>query len=274
QGAVFGKAFAGESWAPWLAVASALDGLPLTPAEQALWGACTGRVDTPTEPGSELWVIAGRRSGKSRSAAAIATHAAISLDPALLAPGENAVSLIVAVDQKQATVVLNYCAGLLEASPLLKKLIVRRTADAIELANRTRIEVKSSNFRSVRGYTLACAVVDEIAFLKDETSATPDIELVRAVKPALVTTGGRLICISSPWAQRGILWKRHRAYFGSPGRVIIWQAGTCTMNPDFAQSVIDEARADDAEATAAEYDAQFRGDLESYISSALVEELT
>jgi hypothetical protein len=188
--ALFGRAFAGESWAPWRAVASALDGLPLEDAELALWQQCTGRSEPPTEPATELWCICGRRAGKSRLAASIATHAAVTLDPALLAPGETAVSLIVAVDQKQATVVLNYCAGLLEASPLLRKLIVRRTSDSIELANNCRIEVKSSNFRSVRGLTLACVVVDEICFLRDETSATPDVELIRAVRPGLATTGG------------------------------------------------------------------------------------
>jgi lysophospholipase L1-like esterase len=40
------------------------------------------------------------------------------------------------------------------------------------------VEVRSSNFRSVvRGLTLLAAVIDEIAFLRDESSAVPDLEL-------------------------------------------------------------------------------------------------
>jgi hypothetical protein len=86
------------------------------------------------------------------------------------------------------------------------------------LKNGARIEVKSSNFRSVRGLTLVCCVVDEIAFLPSEDSANPDAELVRAVKPGLSTTGGRLIAISSPWSRRGILWERYRKYYGNAGK--------------------------------------------------------
>jgi len=89
-----------------------------------------------------------------------------------------------------------------------------QTAESLDLKGRIRIEVRASSHRSVRGVTLLAAVVDELAFLRDETSAVPDIELVRALRPALVTTGGLLLGISSPWAKRGVLWQQYRRHYG------------------------------------------------------------
>lgn len=274
QPGVFGHAFAGPSWGPWRTIAAGMDGLLLDEGESALWRDVTGRPEPPETPATELWVVAGRRSGKTRFAAAVATHAAISVDPAVLAPGEMGVALLCAVDQRQAQVALGYCRALLEGSPLLRRLIGRQTSDAIELKNRCRIEVRSSNYRSVRGLTLLACVVDEIAFLRDEQSAVPDVELVRAVRPGLSTTGGRLVCVSSPWAKRGVLWDRYRRHYGKPGKVLVVQAPSTLLHPGLDAVLIAEARADDAESAGAEWDGAFRGDLESFISTALVEELT
>jgi hypothetical protein len=56
--------------------------------------------------------------------------------------------------------------------------------------------------------------------------------------------------------------------------VIVWQAASTVMHPGLDVALIEEARADDTEAAAAEWDAAFRSDLESYISTDLIEELT
>jgi hypothetical protein len=51
-------------------------------------------------------------------------------------------------------------------------------------------------------------VFDEAAFWREETSSSRDVETYRAVLPALASTGGMVIGISSPYAERGIvLWK-------------------------------------------------------------------
>jgi hypothetical protein len=49
--------------------------------------------------------------------------------------------------------------------------------------------VHSNSFRTVRGRTLVATVFDEVSFWKDETSATPDIEMYRAV--LVVAMSGR-----------------------------------------------------------------------------------
>jgi hypothetical protein len=58
----------------------------------------------------------------------------------------------------------------------------------------------------LRGTTCVAVICDEIAFWGSEESANPDAEILHAVRPTLATSGGPLICISSPYARRGALW--------------------------------------------------------------------
>src|SRR5262249_54999228 len=151
-------------------------------------------------------------------------------------------------------------------------LLVNETGEALGLANRTRVEIRASNFRVVRGLSLLACVIDEVAFLRDESSAVPDVELVRAVTPSLAASGGLLLGLSSPWAKRGVLWSKYRKYFGQEDpRVLVWQASSETMNPALNAEMIANAREEDGESAASEWDAAFRSDLESYVSSELIE---
>jgi hypothetical protein len=61
-----------------------------------------------------------------------------------------------------------------------------------------------------------------------------------------------LLCASSPYARRGVLWDAFRRHFGqADSQVLVWKADTRTMNPTVPQSVVDEAiEADLASATA------------------------
>jgi hypothetical protein len=187
-----------------------------------------------------------------------------------LAPGEIGVVLICAVTREQAGVIMSYVKALFDA-PALRPLVVDESADSITLRHRVRIEVRSSNFRSIRGITCLAAIVDELAFLRDESSANPDVELYRALKPALLTTKGLLLGISSPWAARGLLQAKWRKHFGQDGDVLLWQASSLTMHPGLDRELIEDAHADDPEAAAAEWDGAFRSDLESYVSLAVLE---
>ena len=54
----------GGDWTPWRAFLCALYGLPMTPEELECFRYCTGRRSPPTEPASEVWLIAGRRAVK------------------------------------------------------------------------------------------------------------------------------------------------------------------------------------------------------------------
>src|SRR5262245_40957283 len=98
---LFARIFRGESWVPWRAFLAALFGLPLGEAEATLYARCTGRKEPLMAPAREGWVIAGRRSGKSRMAALVAVYLACFRDyQPLLAPGELATIACVAADRR------------------------------------------------------------------------------------------------------------------------------------------------------------------------------
>jgi hypothetical protein len=62
---------------------------------------------------------------------------------------------ILAADRKQARVALRYLRSLIVQQPLLKDLVQRETAEAIDLTCGTTIEVQTASFRSTRGYSVA-----------------------------------------------------------------------------------------------------------------------
>ena len=151
---LFGHWFQGPSWDAWRLFLSALFALPISGADAALFTKHTGRTTLPTKPAREAWCIAGRRSGKSRIAAAITIYVAcfVARD-AYLAPGEWATVAIVAADRRQARTVLRYVEALFEV-PLLQSLVTGRTKESIELGSlRTVIEIHTANFRKVQRAT-------------------------------------------------------------------------------------------------------------------------
>jgi hypothetical protein len=86
--------------------------------------------------------------------------------------------------------------------------------------------------------------------------------------------GAMLLCASSPYSRRGALYDAHRRYFGKNGSdVLVWQVATRVMNPSFKRSIIDDAMEKDPADASAEYMAQFRSDLESYVDRQVVESL-
>ena len=81
-----------------------------------------------------------------------------------------------------------------------------------------------------------------------------------------------LLCASSPHARRGALWDAYRKHFGKDDDpVLVWQAATRTMNPAVPQSYIDAHMAEDPARARAEYFAQFRTDVETFISREVVD---
>lgn len=248
----------------------------MTAEELAGYRACTGRTTAPTTPAREAWIIAGRRAGKSRVAAAIATYLACFVDhTAVLAPGEVGTIMLLAADRKQARVLFRYIRGLLEL-PLLAGLVIGKPKlDRISLRNRVEIEIHTANFRATRGYTVLAAVLDEVAFWRAEDSANPDTEILNAIRPGMSTVPGALLVgISSPYAKRGVLWHAYTRHFGQDGDpVLVWKAATQILNPRVDPAVIAEAYAADEAAARAEFGGEFRADLESYVDPALVAEL-
>jgi len=271
--ALLGTALPGDSWKAWRIILIAAMGEPLTNDERPTFTALTGgRGHEPLERVEEFCAVIGRRGGKSRSMATLAAYVA-GLCSHRLVPGETGVVLLIAPDQRQAKIALDYCAAIFEQSPILKQLIANRTADTLELTNGISIEVRSANFRRLRGPTYIAAICDEAAFwFSDEWSTNTDAEIINAVRPGLSTTGGPLIIASSPYAKRGVIWEAHRKHFGKHGdpKILIAQGATRDFNPSLPQSVVDRALERDPAAASAEYLAQFRNDIESFVPFEIV----
>ena len=201
----------------------------------------------PLQRVRELWAICARRTGKSRMAAATGCYLACFL-PRNLAPGETGEVTIISATTAQAVVVYRYVLGFLQSSPILCQEIESVTQSEVRLKGNVVLSVRSGNYRTVRGRTLLAAIIDEVAFLRDETSSMPDVETYRALLPALATTGGMLIGISTPYRRIGLLFQKHRDYYGVTDPDVLVVAGDCkTFNPTLDQSIIERARASDPE---------------------------
>jgi hypothetical protein len=116
------------------------------------------------------------------------------------------------------------------------------------------------------------AICDEIAFWHSEDSANPDHEILAALRPAMTTVRGAvLLCISSPYSRRGALWTAYKEHFGKDGDpILVWQASTRDMNPVVDETIIRDAYEADEAAAEAEYGAQFRRDIEAFVSEEAV----
>jgi hypothetical protein len=130
-----------------------------------------------------------------------------------LGPGERATVMIIAADKKQARQVLRFMRGLLSA-PILSARVVNDVSDAIELEGDVTLEVVTAS-HAVRGFSVAAALVDELAFFPSDDASVSGAEIIAAIRPAMLTIpDSLLICASSPYARRGPLWDAYRRYHG------------------------------------------------------------
>jgi hypothetical protein len=265
-----------ETWRPWMAFLSVLFGLPLSEDQLDLFRQCTGRAEAPEGGFREAWLVIGRRGGKSRILALIACYLAIFRDwSPFLAPGEVGTIKIIATDRRQARVIHRYCRSFLRVPAIAEQFLAKDTDEEIILSNGITIEIQAASFRSVRGYTVIAALLDELAFWRsDEFSANPDSEVIAAIKPTQATIpNAYFLAASSPYARRGELWNAFRRWHGNDtAGPLVWHAATRTMNPTVPQATIDEALAEDPAKGAAEYLAEFRSDVETYADREVIED--
>ncbi len=264
----------GETWEPWRTLFRAIEAQPPRPGDLERFRELTGRKAWPNAPAREVWLAAGRRAGKTRAMALLAVHRACFIDYTThLAPGERATLMLLASDRTQARVAMRYAVALLRAVPMLERLVERETAERIDLSNRVSLEIHTSSFRATRGYSLAGVICDEIAFWRDESSANPADEIIAALRPGLATIpSAPLLAISSPYSKTGPLWAMYSRHFGrDDDDVLVVQAPTRALNATVPEHVIARALAEDPDAAGAEYLAQFRRDVSSFLEREAVE---
>jgi hypothetical protein len=270
---LFAPHFAGESWARWRVVLKGLFGLPMTEGDARTFHELTGRVDPPCEQAREGWFVCGRRSGKSAVTALVGVFLACFRDyrPHLKA-GERATVMLLAGDKKQARTLFRYARGLVESVPMLAAMVQRVSEESISFNSRVDLEIHTCSFRSVRGYTIAAALLDEVAYWYID-GANPDSEVVAALRPALATIpGSMLIGLSSPYSRRGVLWTAYERHFGrEDSDVLVVQGATRALNPTIPEGVVARAYREDAAVAASEWEAQWRTDVAAFLDAEVVD---
>jgi hypothetical protein len=264
------------SWYNWLQALRVLYGLPLVQSRRDCITQCMGRnPDLLPKTGFDTALfLTGRRSGKSRMAAVIGSYEAVLAGhEQKLAKGETGVVAICAPTKWQARIVRDYIRAVFE-TPLLENEIEDESREGFTLTNGNEIQIMAGDWRTVRGFTLLAAIVDEAAFFgyDEECRVRSDTELIRAIKPALATVGGKLIAITTPYAQKGWCWTQFRKNMqNDDGKTLVWNCPSRVMNPTLPQRVVDDALADDLCAAKAEYLGEFRDDVCEFLPRAVVE---
>jgi hypothetical protein len=165
-----------------------------------------------------LLLLCNRQAGKSTVTAILALHTALYQAPALI---------------------LLLCPSLRQSQELFKKVLdcyrcVQATVPAalesalrLELTNGSRILSLPGKEETVRGYSgVNLLVVDEAARVPDA--------LYYSIRPMLAVSGGRLVCLSTPFGKRGFF---HQAWTAGEGweRVKIVAAECPRISPQFLE---------------------------------------
>jgi len=134
-------------------------------------------------------IVKGRQIGASTASAALAIH------QALYVPGS--VSVIVSPSLKQSAEIQS------KARAAIRNLdnpmaLDQDSASTIGLSNGSRILSLPGTATSVRGYTASLLIVDESAYVEEDTWLA---------SRALVATGGRVCVLSTPAGRSGWFWE-------------------------------------------------------------------
>jgi hypothetical protein len=253
-------------WRSWLVFLRAIYGLPMSGADLDVFRCHTGRT-TPRDGGyPEAVAIVGVQSGKSQIAAAMAAFAAVSGDAGTCA-------LLLAQDQRSALrTLLKYARAPFETLAPFKAEVIRETADTIELKNGVTLAAYPCRPAAIRGLRACVVVIDELAFFQSTDGRPVDVEMLRAARGRLATTGGKLIVLSSPYAQTGALYDLHRKHYGrDDADVLVWQASAPDMNPTLPSDYLTRMAQDDPEAYRSEVLGEFRSGVSTFLDADTID---
>jgi hypothetical protein len=256
-----------STWARWIVFLKAVYGLPLTPDEEAVFCQHTGRSRYTPPPGGygESVAIVGRQAGKDRIGSVIQDYEALTAEPE--PDGTETFAISVAQDQRSSLrTAFRYACTPFEIVPALAKHVKSRKADTWALSNSVLLAAYPCRPEAVRGIRARVVICSELAFYRNSENLPNDLEMLRAIRPCLATTGGRLVILSSPYWQSGALYDLHRQHYGrEDSDTLIWQATAPEMNPTLRADYLTRMERDDPEAYRSEVLGQFRTGVSTFL---------
>jgi hypothetical protein len=244
-------------------------GATLSAAERDIFQQFTGRSQEPGQAVKTFCAVKGRRARFSSAMGSVIIPFTAGLCRHNLRRGEVGYLLVCAQDQRTADQILDYAEEAFRASPMLRQLIESRVQHELRLTNNIVVTVRAADSKRLRGLTLIGFVGDEIGhWPTDETGANADVDVLAAVKPALLTTAGQMWIGSTPYARRGELWRLFSKHYGQDGDplTLVAKGTTIEFNPTIEAAEVERALAEDEAKYRAEFMAQFRTDIETFIS--------
>lgn len=220
--------------------------------------------DVPMACRRVVALVCGARSGKSYLFVALRlVWGMLMRDLSSMAPGQRAVAMIVAPNEKHRREVLNYAMGAMNSKPELKALLVRETEKGFEIRRPDGkpayfdVGVASAKGADAAGKSLIDYAMDEVMLFRDASFKVNDIDLFRA-GATRVLPGGQIIVASTPWATAGLLYDLYRDNFAKPSDTIVAHAPTLTMNPSpTVRAIVETETRRDPENAKREYEAVF-----------------
>ena len=258
-----------------LTVGKALYGEPLDAEELEYWRQHTGRATYPGVAFPEGTIIAGARSGKdSRIAVPVLLYEAVfGGHEAYLGKGEHGTLVLVAQDHRATRTAFGYARGYMTGSSLLRPLIAEEREAELWLTNRMRIACFASSAKSIRGWSIPAAVMDELAFFRLDAGADADVEIQTAIRRGGVGfPHPKLLKITTPYLRAGVAFEDFSAYYAQDSLdVLVWRASTAEMNPTIDARRLAREQRVDAPRFAREYLAEFGDDIEAFLPGVWIE---
>jgi len=216
----------------------AIYGMSLNKDQMDLWQQCTGREIYPGQPFPEITVIAGARAGKdSRIVCPSMAYEGV-FGGHTVSRGELPVMPIVAQDSRATKIAFGYLRDYLTGSSLLKQKVDDVLSQEIRLKSGLSISCFPSTLRSLRGWSIPSACMDELSFYRLEGQADSDVEIQASIRRGMLNfDNNRLLKISTPYMRSGVLYEDFKNYWGqdSPD-VLVWKASSLLYRTQYGMT--------------------------------------
>lgn len=217
-----------------------LFGVPLWPRQRDLLASI--------EAGPRTQVLAiGRRASKTTMMALVGLWCCL-LRPDLrerLRPGERGYAIGVAPTLRQAQLLVKAARSIVEASPLLARMVEASVENEIRFTNGTALTAFPCTSRGGRGWPVFALLLDEAAHFLDTEGNSAAEQVWQAFVPATAQFAdqARVIVSSTPWGSTGLFADLfQRATAGELPGAVAHHATSMEVNPTLSAELLEAER--------------------------------